>query len=88
MYTDKEREKKIMLSTIYANRTKKSDIDFNDAKVYWFRNSKNQLVGIVSYGTLTLNDTVVLYTANSHRFVSFLDKDVYNTKGTIYYVCD
>lgn len=76
------------LTTIYANRTKKSDIDFNDAKVYWFRNSKNQLVGIVSYGTLNLNDTVVLYTANSHRFVGFLDKDVYNTKGTIYYVCD
>lgn len=77
-----------MLNTIYANRVKKSDINFDEAKVYWFRNYKNQLVGIVSYGELTLSNTVVLYTATSHRFVSFLDKEFNNTKGTVYYVCD
>lgn len=77
-----------MLETIYANRVKKSDINFDGAKVYWFRNYKNQIVGIVSYGELTLSNTVVLYTATSHRFVSFLDKELNNTKGTVYYVCD
>ena len=77
-----------MLDTIYANRVKKSDINFDGAKVYWFRNYKNQVVGIVSYGELTLSDTVVLYTATSHRFVGFLDKELNNTKGTVYYVCD
>ena len=77
-----------MMNTIYANKVKKSDINFDGAKVYWFKNYKNQLVGIVSYGEFSLNETVVLYTANTHRFVGFLDRDVNNTKGTIFYVCD
>lgn len=77
-----------MTTTIYANKCKKSEINFDNAKVYWFKNSKNQLVGIISYGTLNLNDTIVLYTANSHRFVGFLDKNTNNTQGTIYYICD
>lgn len=77
-----------MLNTIYANRIKKSEINFESAKIYWFSNSKNQLVGVVSYGTLTLNDTVVLYTATNRRFISFLDKNLENTKGTVYYICD
>ena len=73
---------------IYANKIKKSEINFNNAKIYWFSNSKNQLIGIISYGTLSFDDTVVLYSATSQRFISFLNKNLENTKGTVYYICD
>lgn len=77
-----------MLNTIYANRCRKKDVTA-DAIVYWFRDYKNRLVGIVSFGTMSLSYTVVLYTANSRRFVSFLDKDEpTNTKNAIFYMCD
>lgn len=79
-----------MTNTIYANKINKKDIPA-DGKIYWFTNFKNQLVGIISFGELNLNDTVALYTATSHRFVSFLDRTNINNsyiKGTVYYICD
>ena len=79
-----------MLNTIYANRVNKRDIDFDNPniRVYYYRNKYGKLCGIVSYGTLSLEDTIVLYTASNHRFVGYLDFAIPKWReATIYYVC-
>ena len=76
------------MNTIYANRSRKSDIT-EGAIIYWFTNSRDKLIGIVSYGTLTLEDTVLLISANTHRFISYLDRvNPTNTSKAKYYICD
>lgn len=81
-----------MLNTIYANRVNEKDIDFEnkDIRFYYYRNSKNKLVAIVSYGALSLEDTIILYTASNHRFIGYLDwaYDMpQKNEKVIYYVC-
>ena len=77
------------MKTIYANRINKSQVS-SDAVIYWFRNCDEKLVAIVSYGTLSLDDTVLLLSARSHRFISYLDRieEPSVKSGAIYYVCD
>ena len=79
-----------MLNTIYAIRITKNKI-WKGMYINWFKRVKdNKLIGIVSFGQLNTEDTVVLYTATNHRWLGYLDKieTPAKTTGAIYYVCD
>ena len=78
-----------MLNTVYANRIKKSQIEQN-AIIYYFKNYSGRYIAIVSYGTLSLNDTVQLRLGTTRRFLGYFDKSEkpYRQSSVAYYVCD
>lgn len=78
-----------MLKTVYANRINKSQIESN-ANIYWFKNYLGRYVAVVSYGTLSLNDTIQIRSGTTHRFLGYFDKaeKPYRTSSVTYYCCD
>ena len=77
-----------MLDTIYANKINKNQI--NESSIIYYFKSDNKVIGIVSSEELSLNGTIVLYTATNHRFLGYLIEIEKPKKLTniIYYVCD